>query len=929
MGKETKIIASIDINSEKLKESMVSIKKEIDDLREKQEKLTEKGKEATKGFIENEAAIKKLESVYRAQSKALQDHIDTNGKLVKQKEQIANATNAVNKSENDYIANNAELIRLKKELNSHSDNYEKRLAQINAKLVENNNWLKENGSAHAQLTTSIGDYKQQIADSLNSINIFNGGLSGFLERAKEAGGVGPLFKNAFGGITSGIEGMGKAIMANPAGAILTIILYAVNGLYDAFKSFTPIVHAVEQGMAAVSAVFDSVKNSIIGLVTGATSFSDFFSGFVSSAADAATEAVKLKDAQQKLADQAELQEIANQKVKNSIDDYRRTVNDTTKTEGERMKALQDALAVEKQNMAERKKIADDNYNLAVNQLANGKNLTAEEKRMLQEKGFEYAKELAQRKMITEEELETLKKAHLEREKIYGEDSALSQKQADELKKFHADRQAEQEAAAQKERDRRQKALDDALAKQKQMLNLYVAQEGAKAKTLNEQLAYEEKFAEKSLDILKTELRQKKISQAEYETAVINLKTQQLQKTAQLTADHGEAMLNLYLAEHKSLLDQGKTITTELIAEEKKRLDTIHQMKLDNLSKSAGLNFEEVKAKRDNNIALTTAQAEYYAQALVLKTEHDTQIKATDQALKDAKAQEITDEAAKKAEAREAEYQQDLADGVVKYEAQRELENQRYADEQAELLARKEAGLITQAEFDALSEESKRQHTATMKGFDKDEADFKLAQRTKLMTDIMGIVGKESKIGKAMAMAQATIDTYRGAVSAYTSQLIAGDPSSPIRGTIAAAAAVAAGLKNITKIAGVKEPKFEKGGLMAIGGNRHSEGGTLFRGEDGTAFEAEKGELIGVMNRNAARHFMAFNNAFPAGGASAPNYFAGGGIVSREIASPALNADEIAARLSESFRSMPAPVVAVQDIITEGNSYVQVRNGANF
>jgi len=75
--------------------------------------------------------------------------------------------------------------------------------------------------------------------------------------------------------------------------------------------------------------------------------------------------------------------------------------------------------------------------------------------------------------------------------------------------------------------------------------------------------------------------------------------------------------------------------------------------------------------------------------------------------------------------------------------------------------------------------------------------------------------------------------------------------------------------------------------------------------------------------------MAFNNAFPAGGGSAPNYFAGGGIVSREIATADLNTDELAAKIAQANRSIPPPVVAVQDIITQGNSYVQVRDGANF
>jgi hypothetical protein len=75
--------------------------------------------------------------------------------------------------------------------------------------------------------------------------------------------------------------------------------------------------------------------------------------------------------------------------------------------------------------------------------------------------------------------------------------------------------------------------------------------------------------------------------------------------------------------------------------------------------------------------------------------------------------------------------------------------------------------------------------------------------------------------------------------------------------------------------------------------------------------------------------MAFNNAFPPGGSSTANYFSGGGIVSREIAQQPLNVDELAARISDANRTLPPPVVAVQDIITQGDSYVRVRDGANF
>jgi len=53
--------------------------------------------------------------------------------------------------------------------------------------------------------------------------------------------------------------------------------------------------------------------------------------------------------------------------------------------------------------------------------------------------------------------------------------------------------------------------------------------------------------------------------------------------------------------------------------------------------------------------------------------------------------------------------------------------------------------------------------------------------------------------KALQIAQTSVNTYQSATSAYASQVIPGDPSSVVRGVIAAASAVAAGLANIAKI----------------------------------------------------------------------------------------------------------------------------------
>ena len=72
--------------------------------------------------------------------------------------------------------------------------------------------------------------------------------------------------------------------------------------------------------------------------------------------------------------------------------------------------------------------------------------------------------------------------------------------------------------------------------------------------------------------------------------------------------------------------------------------------------------------------------------------------------------------------------------------------------------------------------------------------------------------KAFEIQKAASIAAAVITTYQSAVSAYQSQFLPlPDPTSPIRGAIAAGIAVAAGLGNVAKIA---SQKFEGGGSIS-------------------------------------------------------------------------------------------------------------------
>ena len=94
------------------------------------------------------------------------------------------------------------------------------------------------------------------------------------------------------------------------------------------------------------------------------------------------------------------------------------------------------------------------------------------------------------------------------------------------------------------------------------------------------------------------------------------------------------------------------------------------------------------------------------------------------------------------------------------------------------------------------------------------ADANLDVASQAFGAIASIVGEASVVGKAAAIAQTTIDTYVAAQKAYTSQLIPGDPTSPIRAAIAAGIAVAAGIANVAKIIATPTPDAGGGG----GGN---------------------------------------------------------------------------------------------------------------
>ncbi|WP_116790159.1 hypothetical protein [Flavobacterium psychrotrophum] len=913
-------IASLDIDVEKLIKNTAKTAMAIKDLKEQQDVLDLSNKEALKQFVANAAALKNLETTYKNQQAALSAQIAEEEKLINIKKNVNQAVKQQNDSENAYVQNNKQLIELKKQLSISDDDYEKRLAKINAKIAENNTWLKENGSAHASLMVTMDDAKTKFAESFAEINVFNGGLTGLISRAQEAGGGISLLKGAFGGMAEGFKGMGKAFLSNPLGIFLAILGPVIQKL----MSMPPITNAVEKAMAAIGPVLETVTKPLIFIVDIIGAVIDGFTNFVNSSTEAGRAAQELEKAQEALKKEQEalsaamsVQEEKNEKAKQDAQALMEIANNQAKSEAERTKALEAAAAIERQNMAERKKLADNAYNAAVKEAALKRGLTAQEITDLKNGGAAYAEKMRAVKGFTQEEIEALTKAGITKLKLNNEEKQMLKGHGAARQKISTDAKAQRDAANAAEdraeearQQKRDKLRQDAITKQKLELELFIKNQGTKARTLKEELDIQEQVYKKRMAIINAEFAASDKSanaKLQKEIAIAEEQNKILQYRSAVAVENADKELQAYVAANQKNLEDSKALTAQSIAEEKTKLDGL----------LAEQNKYE-KARLDNGLI---TQKAYDAAIAKLKADNNAAGKTLDEALvkqdKDKKAADLA-----------AEYQKRREGAATDFEKQRIDEEERHTTRIADLKQQLADKKITQDQYNLLEIDENKKTAEEQKKINQAAFNNKLDLANQTFGSLQSILGKESAAGKAMAVAQATIDTYKSATAAYGA--MSGIPVvGPALGAVAAAAAVAAGIQNVKKITATKPPKAEKGALFNIGGQRHSAGGTLFTGADGTQFEAEKGELIGVMNRNAARHFMAFNNAFPAGGGSAPNYFAGGGIVSREVAQQSLNVDELAAKIAQANAAIPAPVVAVQDIITQGNSYVRVRDGANF
>lgn len=968
MAGEKIILAELDIDIQELLKDLQNGKEAMLALRKEQNELKKSGQEATAQFIANEAALKRESQAYRLKSELLSAQVGIGGKLENQQMAIAAAIDRSNNSEAEYRASNKELIALRRNLNINDDKYLENLNAINNRIDQNNDKIKEAVSAYEKQKINIGNYtqgvleayraieeekaaleelnaelavqrdaldqnsaeyqilNQQINQNITQINVYSnnlaeargeqdeftnaldlssGGISGFIGKAREAGGAGPLLAKTFTAIRVGIMGAvqaGIAFLATPIGAAIGILAVTVGLVVGAFNFMKNAMNSTEEGSnklavvtASVSGIFqglwkvikplgewlgkaflayiESVGNALSWLTDQVANALDFLGmdetaesirGVKSEIAAASKAALDLAKSEQEL-------EKAQRKSKLTQLEYQKQAEKLRQQRDDETNSIPKRIELNRQLGEVLKKQLNDE--LAIAQLA----LRAADARVLAEGSTKEALD-AQAAALTE--IVDIQ------ERITGQESEQLSNQ-NSLRKEAADAEKERQAEL---RAARQKALDDYTVKLNLELDIFLQVQGEKARSVEEEIALAEKTRQRKLEIAQAEYNASEktandklaLDKATNESTIEFMNAQR-----DAVLKNAEEEFRAFQDANKSKLDSNKFLNDTILNQELERIKNVAEAEKDllrvKLGDTAAYLAEEQRIndeakKQSDNLKLQREQAE------------------RDRKFADLENQKIIDE----------------ENFILQMESEsKKLELQR---QQEVLAAEKSAADVTLIN---------QKYAKLQKDITKSVDDFKLQSRMDVISGIKNLFGQESKLGKALAVAEIVNTTVTNASKAFAlAGSFAAEGLFPlaINARIQGALITATGAVQVAKTVGAK---FEKGGLMEIGGKRHSAGGTIFRGTDGTTFEAEQGELIGVMNRNAATHFAAFNNAFPAGGSMAPNYFATGGVVSREIAQTEIDYDKLSWSVAAAMQNMPSPVVAVTDIIVEGGKYTRV------
>lgn len=922
-------ILNLDINTQGLITKLAQTKAEIDKLKSAQKELTESNKSTSESFVKNEIELKRLQTSYNNQKNVVSQLSTESSKFASATQALTSAIGKEITSISSARENNTQLLKIRNEINLSTEEGKKKLDEINAKIDQNNAFIKENVSAYEQQKIAIGDYKNQITEAFNEINIFNGGLGGFIERSQQAGGVSNLLTSSLKGMTTGIIGVTRAslaFIATPIGAVIAAIGLVLGGLITYLKStqegvdkitaVTRPLQAVMESLFGVlqnvgKALFDAfsnpkklltdlaefVKTNLInrfkafgvildGLVnldfkkvadgvlqagTGVENMTDKIANASKETGKFFDEAIKKGQELDRLEKELEKTRIKNKvaigELTEELKAQNRIAEDQTKTLAEREASAQKSIEVAQSINKLKQQELDLEIAILKNKQSRNDTSRAEEEQL--------AELIAKKNEANAQELE------------------LVTTQQNKLNSIRKEAQAKATALAQK-------AVDDAIQKNKEEIDLYIQSQGIKKKSLEDELKFEEELSKKRLALLDREFKAGKITKTAYEAEKLRISNEFAQKQVDATIQNAQRELDIF----KSNLEQRKADETFFTQ-------------------------DKLNAKVEENNQLATKEIEFQQlrlqQGVINEQQYQDAIDAVkeNQRIKNEEAQKIRDEAVKEQQAIDLENQRILDEEKFTNEFDLQLERERIKYEQeianaektgadTSLIEKKYA--LIQTQINEAKESAKRQ------------------QASQTFGDVAKLLGEQTQVGKAAGIANATMNTYEGITQVWKADSALPEPYATIAKVVSTGVVLASGLGAVKKITSTKVPSYADGGQVQSLSSGVIDNGAnlavpLSNGDDTLAY-VKQGEVI--LNAEQQRRAGGVNFFKSIGVPS----FAGGGFVGGNTnlgtqGGVKLDTIEMANLMAQANANLPAPVVSVQEINQVDNRVKVYESYANF
>lgn len=254
-------IAELNIDDKALLKSLSDTKKAIDTLKQSQTEMSKAGDTNSETFVQNQARLKSLQGEYGRQIKVLQ------ATTVSQDKHTA-ALNKEIKSVDDAAANNKELRLVRNQLNATTEEGAKAIAEINKKIDDNTDFIKDNSSALEKQKQNVGNYRSALDGAKIGVKAFGGALKAMgigliiagIAKLTEAFGRNQKIMNAVSTVANAIG----IVFDRVVGTIVDTVqaVYQANGGFDALGRV--ISNVVNLALTPLKLSFFTIKGAIQG-----------------------------------------------------------------------------------------------------------------------------------------------------------------------------------------------------------------------------------------------------------------------------------------------------------------------------------------------------------------------------------------------------------------------------------------------------------------------------------------------------------------------------------------------------------------------------------------------------------------------------------------------------------------------------------------